>query len=148
MLACLLWASSMAAHHGRAKHHGLEAKEKEGEEAEFHNLLQGYTHDDLKLQTRPLTHSIPPKNITLGQITNYSQHFGASLVKQNSFMISLWTTLVSFPFTPCSLFCFTFPFDDLLQHSLLKGQSQVVEESEIKADHNKQAALKSLSYCL
>jgi hypothetical protein len=129
-------------------HHGQEAKEKEGEEAGFNNLLQGHTHNDLKLHTRPLTGSIPPNSITLGHITNYSKHLGASLVKQNSFMISLWTTLVSFPFTPHSLFCFTFTFGDLLKHSSHKGQSQVVEESEIKADHNKQAAPKSLSYFL
>jgi hypothetical protein len=88
MLAWLLLASSMAAYHGRAKHHDLEAK-KEEEEAEFHNPLQGYTHNDLKLHTSPLTDSIPPNNITLDKITNYSQHFGASFVKQNSFMISL-----------------------------------------------------------
>jgi hypothetical protein len=105
-------------------HHGQEAKEKEGEEAGFHNLLQEHTHNDLKLHTRPLTGSIPPNNITLGHIPNYSQHLGASLVKQNSFMIILWTGLVSFPFTPHSLFCFIFTFDDLLKHSLPKEHSQ------------------------
>jgi hypothetical protein len=105
-------------------HHGQETKEKEGEEAGFHNLLLGHTYNDLKLHTRPFTGSTSPNSITLGHKINYSQHLGASLVKPNYFMISLWTRLISFPFTPCSLFCFTFPFDDLLKHSLPKEQSQ------------------------
>jgi hypothetical protein len=57
-------------------HHSQKAKEKKGEEAGFHNLLQGHTHNDLKLHTRTLTGSTPPNSITLGHITNYSQHLG------------------------------------------------------------------------